>query len=139
MAAPTMNYYGTGRSNYVQVTDVDLFQILCSKYSLDYIGDEKGHGFICSSDDGLPLSDQCNEETGDVETLPYYMEEFRKLLKDGEVLVFIHCGHEGHRVLSFHMCAASNKGKVLHLDPMDFYKKISKLKNKPLGDLLCEY
>lgn len=134
-----MNYYGTGRTNYVQVTDVGAFKALCDKYDLRHITDEKGHGFICSSDDGLPLSDRCNELTGDIETLPYYMEEFRKLLKDGEVLVFSHCGNEGHRLVNFHMCAASNRGKIHHLNPIDFYRKMAKLKTKPLSDLLCEY
>lgn len=118
------NFYGTGRSNYVKVTNEDKFIELCKKYGLTFIESEGKVGFYSNQEDGDFLT-EFDEDGNLVEDDA--LTEFSKLLKDNEVLVYMVVGNEKHRYLTGYSVAINNKGVKKSVDITDIYKKAEKL------------
>ena len=132
-------FYGTGRSNYVEVTDVEQFKALCTKFDLEFITEKKGKttkvGFLTNSEDGdLPNEIWDEEQEEDVEVDP--LVEFSHLLKDEEVLVFQFAGAENHRYITGWSIAINNKQKTVTVDLNDILTKAEKLGKNITA---CEY
>lgn len=131
------NYYGSGRSNYVTVTDKEKWKELCNKFSVDFLENSNGKvGFTCTSEDGdLPSTIEDPEESqDDIEVEP--LEEFCKLLADEEVLVFQTVGNEKLRYLNGYAIAYNNKGEYVTVNLSDIYEEAQHLGK---NITTCEY
>ncbi len=133
------NFYGTGRSNYVEVTDVEKFKSLCKKFDLEFITEKQGKktkvGFLTNSEDGDLPYDIYDEDTEDmIEVEP--LIEFSHLLKDEEVLVFQFAGAEKHRYITGSSIAINNKQETVRVDLNDILTKAESLGKNITS---CEY
>lgn len=115
------NYDGYGRSNYVKVKDLDKFKELCNTYGLMFVDDGERVGFL--ADEGEPNSFVYGKEIGDEKELPYFLDEFAKLLEDEEVLIWMHVGHEKLRYLVGYTVAINNKGETHKIDINDIHEQ----------------
>jgi len=141
------NYYGSGRSNYVAVTDLEKVKKLASLYGCEVSESSDDPSLICLlsnteegdtrswvfvSDEEIPIikevfpklkvSDEDNFE------LPDFMKSMSKYLKNGHVFIWMSCGQEKLRYLNGYACAINNKGRRKQISIYDIYKLA-----KPLG------
>lgn len=122
------NYYGTGRSNYVRVSDLEKFKQICIKYGLTFIQNKEGLvGFTCEEmeDGDVPAFIYDEETEDDISVDP--LKEMSELLLDNEVLVHQTIGNEKMRYVSGYSIAINNKGKFVSIGLDDIYKKAKKL------------
>lgn len=119
------NYYGHGRSNYVKVKDREKFRQLCNTYGLDLWDDGERLGF--GTDKGEPNSFVYDDEIGDEKELPFFLDEFSKVLEDDEVLIWMHTGNEKLRYLVGYAIAINSKGEQESIDINQIYVKAKKL------------
>jgi hypothetical protein len=133
------NYYGSSRSNYFKVKDVDKFKdFLNSMYDMEFIDDGNGRvGFLVTGEGG---SIPC--EIWDKEQDEYVDLDFDKLLaqhlQDGEVAVYQEVGAEKLRYLVGYSVAVNSKGETAMVSIADIYK----IAQEELGGeniTLCEY
>lgn len=115
------NYYGVGTSNAVKVTNKVKFKKLCELYSLTYWDEDGKVGFYAESEYGEPeLYDENGEE------LEYFLDAFSRLLKDGEVLIWMHTGSQ-RLDMSGYSVAINNKGETERIDISDIFQLSKKL------------
>jgi len=117
------NWYGTSRSNYVRMADLEGFKKAVEPFDLNY--DEKDGlvVFFCSdsSDGGWPGFGE-DEETG--EELEFSFEEHVvPYLADGEVLITMQAGAENLRYVSGYAAAYTKGESTLYVSLDDIYKK----------------
>jgi len=129
------NFYGTGRSNYVEVTDVEKFKSLCEKFDLEFITERTKVGFLTKSEDGdLPYEIWDEEQEKGIEVEP--LVDFSHLLKDEEVLVFQFAGAEKHRYITGWSIAINNRQETVTVDLNDILTKAESLGKNITA---CEY
>ena len=117
------NFYGSGRSNYVTVTDVEKFKELCTEFEMEFIEKDGKVGCYSLNEDGdttIYVEDE-EEESGCQER--NFINEVYPLLADEEVLVFMNVGSEKMRYLSGQSIAINNKGERESIDIYDIYEK----------------
>ena len=122
------NYYGTTRSNYFAVKDVEAFLAEMGKHSaiVEVIHRDQ--------EDGTRLYGVMdNDQDGGGNLWSYYSFEddeeyeldwgaiFSKHLADGWVAVIVTAGAEKHRYVSGNAFAYNNKGEEVRLDLSDIY------------------
>lgn len=122
------DWYGSARSNYFRVKDVEKFRELCSRWSITFIrktenvnGVETENpdlvGFLCEGDfGGLP---GYRYEKGDGEDAPEkeyefedFLHELSELLAEGEVAVMVEAGAEKLRYVTGYALAVNSKGEM---------------------------
>ena len=121
--ATMANYYGSSRSNYFKVKDVDKFKdFLNLMYDMEFIDDGNGRvGFLVTGEGG---SVPC--EIWDKEQDEYVELDFDKLLaqhlQDGEVAIYQEVGAEKLRYLVGYSVAVNSKGETAMVSINDIYK-----------------
>lgn len=117
------NFYGQGRSNYVEVTDVEKFKELCDERNLEFWESAREEGRVgCGSmnEDGDYPIYVINDQDEEVE-LPDFLDEVSKILKDEEVFIWMCNGNEKLRYLSGSAVAVNNKGDKKSINIDDIY------------------
>ena len=93
-----MDYTGTGRTNYVTIIDVDGLKNSIAPFSIEIRehGERKGmYAFFDTFDQGWPDHGR-DVEGNDIELDIGQM--IMPFVAEGEVLVMMDCGSEGHRM-----------------------------------------
>ena len=116
------NYYGTARSNYVEVTDKEKFKEICEKYGLTFIEGKGKVGFLTDEIENGYLPDCFYIEEKDEELDGDPLEELALLLKDNEVLIFQHIGAEKYRFLNGYSKAINNQLKTKEIGIENIYE-----------------
>ncbi len=122
------DWYGSARSNYFRVKDVERFRELCSRWNITFIrktenvnGVETEHpdlvGFLCEGDSGgLPGYRYEKGEGEDAPEKEYEFEDFLHelsgLLAEGEVAVMVEAGAEKLRYVTGYALAVNSKGET---------------------------
>jgi hypothetical protein len=140
-----MNYTGTGRSNYVKVTDPTKLKLIAAYYNLSVREGDEGRVCILAMNEGgdmensffvetekdfdnmidlgiLPANTDREEE--DVQ-LPEFDTLLKPLLMDEEIFIWKHTGSEGSRYLSGWGYAMSNTGETISISLDDIDAKAS--------------
>jgi hypothetical protein len=126
------NFYGTGRSNYFKVKDLDKFKQLLSDAdcqlliqrgkSLDEITEEDPVGFAARSEGGEPYlhDEETDEQIDFFDVLPQH-------LQNGEVAVYLSVGQEKIRYVEGWAIALNSKGEKEMVSLDDIYFKADEL------------
>lgn len=142
------NYYGSGRSNYVKVTDIEMIKKIAALYgcSVSFKDEDEASGLVCllaETEHGdfenyrFPDKDEVKlikqvwpEAEIDDETfeLPDFMKTISKYLKRGYVFIWTHVGNEKLRYLTGYSAAVNSKGQTKCVSITDIYKLA-----KPMG------
>jgi len=120
------NFYGTARTNYFKVKDIEAFKDFVNSLSnctlLEDVGkdEQKLFGFYSDCDSGC-FPSSYNEETDEHEDIDI-VEETAKHLAEGEVAVFMEAGGEKCRYISGWATAINDRGDSIYLSLNDIYK-----------------
>jgi hypothetical protein len=128
------DWYGTSRSNYFKVKDLDKFKALCARWGVEFVAKHDAPwlvGFLGQSEyGGLPSylieEDGNTGEEIELDSDDFY-KELAEHLKDGEVAVMIESGAEKLRYITGYAVAVNSKGKVVSVTLDDIYKKAMRL------------
>ena len=140
------NYYGTGRSNYVKVKNEETFIKVVEQYGLLHKKDSEGriavisqqengetNDFIFVDDENqfnelkqLGLVSKTAEYDDDTVELPEFTSFICSFLKDGEIMIWEHAGHEANRYVSGYSVAFNNKNERVGVSLDEIYKKATK-------------
>ncbi len=127
------DWYGTSRSNYFKVKDLDKFKALCVRWGVEFIAKDDASelvGFLGQSEyGGLPshiIEDPENSEAHELDSDDFY-EELAGQLKEGEVAVMIESGAQKHAYITGFAIAINSKGETMSLSLDDIYDKAKAL------------
>lgn len=120
------NYYGTGRSNYFDVTDQEAFAKFCERYELEQLTPSHppksgSVGFATDTEDGDPASCHYDEEKDEFTDLPCWTEALAPILAEGSVCVFETAGHEKLRYVAGYAIALTRDGIQKRVSLDDIY------------------
>ena len=145
------NFYGSGRSNYVRVKDLELFSRVASTVFCAEVVGENPDDTVAESDRIALLA---NSEIGHLEEwfnpddpnildlfkdypeLENYREDEERIdsirfiadsLQDGEVFVYTSAGNEKLRYVSGESWAVNSKGALLFVSINDIYRKVKEV------------
>lgn len=127
-----MDFYGTGRSNYITIENIEAFKIALENYSvsIEESGDnDNKYGIFSINENGSPDNFRYDETIGDEIELPDFMETVSKFLINDEVFIWVECGNEGQRYCSGFSSAINSKGERENVSLHDIYTKAEKLGN----------
>ena len=119
------NYYGTGRSNYVKVTDVDKFKALCKERGLSPIQSEDDitlHCALSDNEDGDINNYGYIDGEDELAEFPDFIDEVAKILCDDEVFIWVHVGSEKMRYVSGYTVAINSIGERKVINLSDIYE-----------------
>ncbi len=124
------DWYGTSRSNYFMVKDVDKFKALCARWGIEFVAksdEPELVGFLGLSEyGGLPSyrleKDKDTDEMIELDSDDFYTE-LAENLKDGEVVVMIESGAQKHVYITGFAIAINSKGETVSLSLDEIYKK----------------
>ena len=118
-------YYGTGRSNYFKVKDVEKFKSLLDRSECDLIwkgsktSDELDSsdlvGFIPLTEDGQVFIPE-DQETN-------FWDDVSSLLQEGQILIFQSVGSEKTRYINGISLAINCKGDILEFSLDEIYER----------------
>jgi len=124
------DWYGTSRSNYFMVKDVDKFKTLCARWGVEFIEKDAASGFVgflgMSEYGGLPScrleKDKDTDEMIELDSDDFYTE-LADQLKDGEVAVLMEAGAQKHAYITGFAMAINSKGENVSLSLNEIYEK----------------
>lgn len=132
------NYYGTWRSNYFTVNDVEAFKADLKHVDLEIIEEE--HNRVCLLQDGeggIPAI-YYDDDYQDVEI--FWGEIFKKHLAPDEVAVLVESGHEKLRYLFGIAVAFDCNGDEVSVALGSIYEKAAKAFGVDVGEIsVAEY
>ena len=111
------NYYGVGRSNYFKVKDATAFMKLVEQFDCEVINKGDTFALLSNAEDGSFMS--YPDDDGQI----FIGDLIHKHLQDGEVAVFMSCGHEKLRYIGGDAFAVHSSGKTVQLNLRDIYAK----------------
>lgn len=120
------NFYGTARTNYFKVKDVEAFTEFVESINcvlIDYVIDgEKMYGFYSDDpDSGCFPSCRYNEETDQTEDINL-VDEVAKHLVECEICIMMEAGAEKMRYIFGWATAFNHTGEYVNLSLSDIYK-----------------
>ena len=126
-----MDYYGTGRTNYFKVKDVEAFKKwttsfggqLITKTTSKSVEHPELVGIIL---DGVPDMKHNPAEEGDELVEFDFYEELKSHLQKGQVAVYMESGAEGHRYVTGMAVAMSPGKEDVTLNINEIYKLAAK-------------
>jgi len=121
------DFYGSARSNYFKVKNLEKFKKFCQDHQLEFIesDDEKGKvGFLVQTDNGCIPNGKVNSKGNYVEI--DFEEELSKHLADGEVAVVVEAGNEKLKYVAGYAFAVNSKGRTVTVSTDDIYDKAKK-------------
>lgn len=132
-----MDYIGTGRSNYIKVTDMDRVKKLADDYCLRVNEKEGMVSFLSLNESGEYNDYTYDEESGEEIELPNFMEEVAEVMDDDQVFIWMHSGNEGYRYLGGDATAINKKKQFVAIGLSDIYDLVqTRFGIKPTK---CEY
>jgi len=130
------NWYGTSRSNYFKVKDVEAFTADMDKHGIEYatkFKDKNDVFAVFGGDDGFFNSsyhDEATDDYVDFELIDVIMPH----LPDNEVCVLQSAGAEKLRYITGYAQAFTNKN-LIQISIDDIYEKAAKEFNVPLDSI----
>lgn len=144
------NYSGTGRSNYIHVTDLEMIKKIADIYQLCVRADETDPTYVyfySVSEDGdietyYTVSNWAYAEKyedifgnlpkdclefGDAVELPDFMDTIAKYMVEEEVFIWQHVGSEKLRYLNGYAVAINAKGKHVSISIDEIYNRAKQL------------
>jgi hypothetical protein len=118
------NYYGTSRSNYFRVKDIDAFREWCSDLELHMIEEPNDRvGFYVENESGsLPCYRCYEDEDGEwVDEDVDFEAELAEHLMPGHVAIVMEVGAEKARYLVGYAVAINSKGETRRVGIDDIY------------------
>jgi len=110
------NFYGTARTNYFKVKDLEAFKKFVEELSGAVLITKEGlFGFYSDDSSGCMPSSVYNRETGEHEDIDV-IEEVSKHLAEGEVAVFMEAGAEKMRYISGWSTVVNHKGETVDIN-----------------------
>jgi len=95
-----MDYYGTGRTNYFKVKDVEEFKKWITSFGGQFITKAEHPEFVGIILDSVPDMRRNPAEEGD-ELIEFdFYEELKSHLQKRQVAVYMESGAEGHRYIT---------------------------------------
>ncbi len=120
-------WYGSARSNYFRVKDIDEFRKLCKLWNITLITDEKNPprvGFLCENNNGgLPNYRYEDSECGEEFDFDYFLSELSALLMDDEVAVMVEAGVEKLCYVTGCAVAINSKGDKCSISLDEIYER----------------
>lgn len=107
------DWYGSARSNYFRVKDVDAFRKLCKLWNITLITDESNParvGFLRNNNNGGLPDYRYDSESGEEFDFEDFLSELSALLMDDEVAVMVEAGAEKMRYVTGCAIAINSKG-----------------------------
>lgn len=121
-------YEGWTRTNYFEVKNLEDFEKWAQKYELKVIRDESRVGLLPAEDcNDFPYGDYYDEETDTTIEDIDFDAELRQHLKEGEIVVIQHVGHEKCRYFNGSAYAFDSTGKSVSVCLDDIYEKVKAL------------
>ncbi len=121
------DWYGTARSNYFRVKDIDAFRKLCKLWNITLITDEKNPvrvGFLCHNNNGgFPDYRYEDSESGEEFDFDDFLSELSPLLMDDEVAVMVEVGAEKLRYVTGCAIAINCKGDKCSVSLDEIYER----------------
>jgi hypothetical protein len=121
------DWYGTARSNYFRVKDVDAFRKLCKLWNITFIIDGSNParvGFLCHNNNGgLPDYRYEDSESGEEFDFDDFLSELAALLMDDEVAVMVEAGAEKMRYVTACAIAINSKGDKCSISLDEIYER----------------
>jgi hypothetical protein len=115
------DFYGTARTNYFKVKDLEAFKAFVDSLSCCVLIEKDGRfGFYSDDQHGSFPSTICNDETGEHETVDV-IEVTAGHLAEGEVAVFMEAGSEKQRYISAWSEAINHKGERVSINIDEIY------------------
>ena len=128
------NYYGSARTNYFEVKELEAFKEAMDGLGCDMEVYQQGEGglvaLLVHDENGMFPSqrfDENGEELGDIDI----SLEVAAHLVEGSVAIFMEVGTEKLRYLSGYSWAVNSDGKVVSVSIDDIYDKAKELTNNP--------
>jgi hypothetical protein len=141
------NYNGQGRSNYVQVVDIEKAKDIAEIFGCSIYISPEGNGvcFFSNSEDGGHNTMYTPDVEEDVEryksifaiekepvlgeevALPGFVETIAGILQPEQVFIWVHTGHEKLRFLDGYAIAINKEGKTMQVSLDDIYDKAKSL------------
>lgn len=122
------NYYGTGRSNYFKVKDLEAFEEWAAKIGLKTFDSSERHpdcvAFEGNEEHG-GLPDEYLDESENIIQIDFW-NELSKHLVEGEVAIFVCSGAEKLRYIDGWATAVDHRGKILDVSTEDIYSKVKR-------------
>lgn len=127
------NWYGTARSNYFAVKDMDAFLAWAEALSLEVLNDNEMPTLVAiapatSTDTGdwpshrfIDVEDENVEDPDETEDEVDIVQELAAHLADGQVAVLISAGAEKLRYVTGHAVAFDNTGKAVEISLSQIY------------------
>jgi hypothetical protein len=118
------NFYGTGRTNYFKVRDVDKFKDWAEAFGAE-VAEKEGRFALLP---GEGCDDNCLPSRFDDkdEELIHIYDELHQHLADGEVAVVMEAGAEKLRYVSGWAMAINHKGESVCVGLTDIYELAEK-------------
>lgn len=118
------NWYGSARSNYFHVKDVEAFKEWVDTLSgCGVINDDEGRwGLLVNSENGGWPSNRYDEETDGYVDIDL-AKELVEHLAEGQVAVLMECGAEKLRFITGFATAVSWTGETVQISLDDIYQK----------------
>ncbi len=129
------DWYGSARSNYFRVKDIDAFRKLCKIWNITPITDEKSPvrvGFLCDSNfsnGGLPDYRYEDSENGEEFDFDDFLSELSALLMDDEVAVMMEAGAEKLCYVTGCAIAINSKGDKCSVSLDEIYERAKAIGN----------
>ena len=133
------DWYGTARSNYFRVTDIEKFKELCSLWGIEFIRGTKPMcgveevdpglvGFACGNG-GLPNNRAASEDEGSGLELDFeaFLQELSGHLGEGEVAVMMEVGNEKLRYMTGIAYAINSRGEQATVSLYSIYELAERL------------
>ena len=132
------NYYGTCRTNYFEVKDLEAFKADLEKYDLTFIESEEskgGVGFTTqnTASGGLPTWETAEADEAEDTEVDWdedaeidWKRFFRRHLVDDSVAIVAESGAEKYRYIVGYTLAYTNKGLIHSVSLEDIYAMVRK-------------
>ncbi len=121
------DWYGSSRSNYFRVKDIEAFRKLCKLWNITLITDEKSPvrvGFLCENNNGgLPNYRYEDSESGEEFDFDDFLSELSALLMDDEIAVMIEAGAEKLCYVTGCAIAINSKGDKCSVSLDEIYER----------------
>lgn len=109
------NYYGTARTSYVKIKNIEAFKEAMSPYPVEIIEQDGKYGLLDTHPDGggwcwTRWEDGDYEDDDPVDLIAPHME-------DDQVMIMVETGHEKYRYVTAYAVVFNAKGdcKTIHL------------------------
>jgi hypothetical protein len=111
------NYYGVGRSNYFKVKDPAAFMKFIEAFDCKVVPKGDTFAVLSNAEDGSFMSYPDDSDSLCI------VDGIHEHLQEGEVAVFLECGHEKLRYVGGRAIAVHSSGKQTWLHLSDIYAK----------------